>query len=97
MRRRKPRAAVVNLVEALPSVTEAYRKFVEESGHDSDPKAFAARHSAAKAALSHIEQLMKLSGEGAPEDPNDNALGDARQEMHAEQQENEADEPGESG
>ena len=63
MRRRRPRANTPNLAEALPNVTESYMKFVADSDHDADPKAFAARHSAAKTALAHLEQLMKLAGE----------------------------------
>ncbi|MEI6160258.1 MAG: hypothetical protein WCP77_10515 [Roseococcus sp.] len=87
MRRRKPRGGGTKLAEALPSVTEAYIKFVAESDHDADPKAFAARHSAAKTALSHIEQLLKLSSddeEAAGFDPAAMALGAARDEMAGE-------------
>lgn len=100
MRRRKPRGAAPLLADALPSVTEAYIKFVEETDHDADPKAFAARHSAAKTALAHIEQLLKLSGETEEEGAADtaaSALGAARQEIGDEEQETLADDTGEPG
>jgi hypothetical protein len=108
MRRRKPRSGANKLAEALPSVTEAYIKFVAESDHDADPKAFAARHSAAKTALSHIEQLLKLSSDDAEEaglDPAAIALGAAREEMDGEarqeigdeEEETPTDDPGEAG
>jgi hypothetical protein len=100
MRRRKPRGGVVNLAEALPTVMESYMKFVADSEHDVDPKAFAARHSAAKTALSHLDQLMKLAGEEADAAAGDAgalALGEARQEMDDEEQETPADDTGEPG
>jgi hypothetical protein len=100
MRRRRSRVADAKLADALPSVTESYMKFVADTEHDADPKAFAARHSAAKTALAHIEQLMKLTdpGEGAEgEDPAATALGAARQEMDDEEQETRADDTGEPG
>jgi hypothetical protein len=108
MRRRRPRGATPQLADALPSVTEAYIKFVAESDHDADPKAFAARHSAAKTALAHIEQLLKLSGENEEEggqDPAALALGAAREEMAGaareetddEEEETLADDRGEPG
>lgn len=100
MRRRKPRVADAKLAEALPGVTEAYMKFVAETDHDADPKAFAARHTAAKTALSHIEQLMKLTDAGEEEaglDPAAIALGAARQEIGDEQQEMPEDDTGEPG
>ncbi|UPY36611.1 hypothetical protein [Sediminicoccus sp. KRV36] len=100
MRRRKPRVADGKLADALPSVTEAYMKFVADTEHDADPKAFAARHSAAKTALAHIEQLMKLAGPGEDEagmDAAGFALGEARQEIQDEEQETSADDTGESG
>lgn len=64
MKRRKPRAEQKKLAEALPVVTEEYVNFVHDAHaeRESDPKLFTARHSAAKTALSHIEQLMKLAG-----------------------------------
>lgn len=100
MRRRKPRGGVVHLAEALPSVAQSYMRFVADPTDEADPKAFAARHSAAKTALSHLEQLMKLAGEGAEEatgDPAALALGAARQEMDDEEQETPADDTGEPG
>ena len=100
MRRRKPRQPSVNLAEALPSVAESYKRFVADPVDEADPKAFAAHHTAAKTALSHLEQLMKLANEeadAAGADPAALALGEARQEMDHEEQETPADDPGEPG
>lgn len=100
MKRRRPRPASVNLAEALPSVAESYMRFVADPADDADPKAFAAHHSAAKTALSHLEQLMKLANEdadAAAADPAAMALGEARQEMHDEEREAAADDTGEPG
>lgn len=99
MKRRKPRTPPLNLAEALPHVAGSYRRFVAGQVDEADTKAFTAHHSAAKTALSHLEQLMKLASEGedaAATDPADRALGEARQEMH-EEQETPADDPGEPG
>lgn len=89
MRRRKPRAGDAKLAEAVPVVTENYMKFLRDTELDaeSDPKLFAARHSAAKTALSHIEQLRKLVGvdeEDSAGNPVQAELGAARQEIERE-------------
>jgi len=89
MRRRKPRAGDAKLAEAVPVVTQNYMKFLRDTELDaeSDPKLFAARHSAAKTALSHIEQLRKLAGVDEEEggtDPIQAELGAARQEIERE-------------
>lgn len=100
MKRRKPRTPPLNLAEALPHVAGSYRRFVAGQVDEADTKAFNAHHSAAKTALSHLEQLMKLASEGeeaAATDPADRALGEARQEMDDEEQETPADDPGEPG
>jgi hypothetical protein len=98
MKRRKPRTADPKLADALPSVTQSYMKFVADTEHDADPKAFAARHSAAKTALAHIEQLMKLTEPGEEEGALAAiALGEARQEIGDQQEETSADDTGEPG
>lgn len=80
MRRRKPArpATEPELGPAVAKVMAEYMGFLdaphEEDG--TDPKAFGARHTAAKTALSHIEQLLKLSG--APEDEAAEKLGACR-------------------
>ncbi len=50
------RAAVARLI------LDDYRRFLSDP--DADPKAFAARHAAGKAALAHLDQLMKMGGPG---------------------------------
>ena len=100
MKRRKPRTPPLNLAEALPHVAGSYRRFVAGMVDEADTKAFTAHHTAAKTALSHLEQLMKLAGESADQaatDTADLALGAARREMDDEEQETPADDPGEPG
>ena len=100
MKRRKPRTPPLNLAEALPHVAGSYRRFVAGMVDEADTKAFTAHHTAAKTALSHLEQLMKLAGESpdqAATDTADLALGAARREMDDEEQETPADDPGEPG
>jgi len=52
---------------AIQRVVEDYNAFVDRGpapgGHD-DAKAFAAHHAAAKAALAHLEHLLKLARAG---------------------------------
>jgi hypothetical protein len=97
MRRRKPRGWAKDLEIALPLVAQHYLRFVQETEHEADSKAFIARQTAAKTALSHLEQLAKMAGEEiAPAvDSALQALDAARQEMDAE--ETPADDPGEPG
>lgn len=100
MRRRKPHETTINLAEALPKVAQSYLTFVSDEAHEADPKAFAARHMAAKTALSHLEQLLKLTAgrEGAAAgDPAAIALDEARQEIDEEQREMATDDTGEPG
>jgi hypothetical protein len=100
VKRRKPRRPPLNLAEALPHVAGSYRRFVAGQVDEADTKAFTAHHSAAKTALSHLEQLMKLASDAADDaatDPADIALGEARQEMDDEEQEMPADDTGEPG
>jgi hypothetical protein len=89
------------LADAVPTVTENYINFLRDThaDHETDPKLFAARHSAAKTALSHIEQLMKLAG--TSEEEAERLLGSsaseldiARQEIEQETPEDDAGEPG---
>lgn len=99
MRRRKPRTPSLHLAEALPHVAGSYRRFVAGAVDEGDTKAFNAHHTAAKTALSHLEQLIKLAVEGedaSAVDPAALALGEARQEMD-EEQETPEDDPGEPG
>lgn len=53
-----------DLEEALERVVEEYGAFVAAGpapGTEGDIKAFAARHAACRAALTHLEQLLKLA------------------------------------
>jgi hypothetical protein len=69
----------------VAEVTADYLAFLRNGRPDEpeDAKAFAARHAAAKAALSHIEQIIKLAA-GPPEETateTDTLLHEARREM----------------
>jgi hypothetical protein len=50
-------------------ILEDHRRFLSDP--DADPKAFAARHAAGKAALAHLEQLMKTGCAGEDEEEAD--------------------------
>lgn len=98
MRRRKPRGVVPKLKEAVAVVTEDYVNFLHEP--DPDPKAFNARHTAAKTALTHLDQLMRMTGTSDDEVEAEvgkyqDMLGDTRQEIGALPEEE--DDAGEAG
>lgn len=64
-----PETLKARLADALPGLfdaaLEAYRRLAE-TGHDGDAKSSAASHAAAKAALGHLELLLKLAELIAP-------------------------------
>jgi hypothetical protein len=97
VKRHKPRGWAADLEAALPLVARHYLRFVQDTEHEADAKAFIARQTAAKTALSHLELLSKMAGAGiAPaEDSALQALDAARHEMDAE--ETPADDTGEPG
>ncbi|WP_424811462.1 hypothetical protein [Roseococcus sp. YIM B11640] len=65
MKRRRPKgpAPEPKLAENVPAVIDEYVAFLRDSRPEdgADPKAFGARHAAAKAALTHLGELMRLS------------------------------------
>lgn len=73
------------LPERMGAALEAYQRFTAEAPPD-DAKGFAAWHAAAKAALSHVEVLVKLmrwadggaEADGPAEDGMDRLLAQAR-------------------
>jgi hypothetical protein len=74
MARRRLKRAGLDLEEQTRLVAEEYRNFLAGNAAFQDleaSKLFLARHNAAKAALSHLEALMKL-GEAGPTAPSDN-------------------------
>lgn len=97
MRRRTPRGWAKDLETALPLVAGHYLRFIQDTVHEPETKAFGARQAAAKTALSHLELLSKLAGEEiAPAvDSALQALDAARQEI--DEEETPADDPGEPG
>lgn len=102
MRRRKaPRPATEpDLARALGGVKAEYMGFVQTQ--EADAKAFGARHAAAKTALSHIEQLLKISGASEEEaaetlDECRAALCDARREIEDLPEEMPPDDDGDLG
>jgi len=104
MRRRRPPGVNVKLADAVAEVTADYLGFLRASrtNEPEDAKAFAARHAAAKAALAHIEQILKLasgSEEEAAERLTDAEalLTQARQQMDQDKTEGRPDDDGEAG
>lgn len=101
MRRRKPRAQDLKLADLVPEVRADYAAFLRLSrGEEEDAKAFGARHAAAKAALAHLEQLIKIAGaseEAADAGPCEGLLSDMRRQMNQEEQEMPDDDEGEPG
>lgn len=98
MRRRKPRGVASKLKGAVAVVTEDYVNFLHQE--EPDIKAFNARHTAAKTALTHLEQLMRVTGTSDEEvqagiDKYHDMLGDVRQEIGATPEEDE--DAGEAG
>lgn len=93
MRRRRAAAArhpAARLAEMVLHVIEDYRAFAAAPPEGTDTRAFAARHAACRAALAHLEHLLRLTramgGEiGAARDAAltqaEAALAEARSEM----------------
>ena len=69
--RRRPSMADADFAIAQRLILDDYNRFLTalpRSGEDaSDPKAFAGRHTAARTALAHLEQLQKLVCGGGDE------------------------------
>lgn len=101
MRRRKAPAHDLKLADLLPEVRADYAAFLRTGrGEEEDAKAFGARHAAAKAALAHLEHLMKIAGgaEDAEEvEPGEGLLSDIRRRMNQEKQETLDDDQREPG
>lgn len=105
MRRRKPARSATEpeLGSALAKVVADYMDFLRAADDEVDSKAFGAKHAAAKTALSHIEQLLKLSGDVGGEtaqqlDEYHALLGEMRRDMSAEpEEETPTDDDGDSG
>lgn len=75
------------LEEAVARVAADYARFVQLGAASvDDPKAFAAHHGAAKAALAHLAAIRELAGLEPPEgDPAAEALRAAREGMAEEE------------
>lgn len=103
MRRGKPPGVAAELSSALAQVKADYLDFLRAADDEVDSKAFGAKHAAAKTALSHIEQLMKLSGDAGGDAAERLAeyhalLGDIRRDMSAEpEEETSSDDGGDPG
>ena len=85
MARRPRRRIETDFPAAARLILSEYRAFLAEGaeGHeDGEAKAFAAHHAAGRAALAHLEQLIKLAGETGDEDQVQ-ALGDCLAEWRA--------------
>ncbi len=77
-------ALAATLPQRLAAVMEGYDRFTAQPPPE-DAKGFAAHHAAAKAALAHLDLLVKLvrwcSGEAKPEDGTAALLAQARQAL----------------
>jgi len=62
VRRRRPPGWDLDLHALVRAVADEYAAFLHDA--EADPKSFGARHAAAKAALAHLESLMKLAEGG---------------------------------
>ena len=60
--KRRPRGDQ-DLPAAAKLILQDYQDFVAGEADDGESKLFAARHAAARAALAHLEQVLKLAGE----------------------------------
>jgi hypothetical protein len=70
-RLRRPPPGLEGLEAAVRRVVEDYDAFIARGpapGAHDDARAFAAHHAAAKAALAHLEHLLKLAGPAAGEE-----------------------------
>lgn len=92
--------------QAFDAVLADYMDFLRRSREadesNGDPKTFAARHTAGKTALSHIEQIMKLSGDTGDEAAKklgeyQALLGEMRRDMSVEPEEMPSDDDGDPG
>ncbi|GGC31962.1 hypothetical protein GCM10011504_07750 [Siccirubricoccus deserti] len=71
MKRRRGSAVAHGLAAAVGQVLAEYRGFLRQADATAAPeeaKEFGARHAAARSALAHLEQLLKLTGEKPEED-----------------------------
>ena len=95
--KRKPRGDA-DLPAAARLILQDYQDFVAGGADDSESKLFAARHAAARAALAHLEQVLKLASDaGSAEEAREVAatIAEWRTRMPPEaQEEPEADDAG---
>lgn len=71
MKRRRGSTVAQGLAAAVGQVLGEYRGFLrraDAANAPEEPKEFGARHAAARSALAHLEQLLKLTGEQPEED-----------------------------
>jgi hypothetical protein len=88
MKRRRPSSLdEAQVAEATRGILDDYRRFLAsapQDGEAGDSKAFAARHAAARSALAHLEQLLKLAGDNQDEDAaavTQDCIAEARQAL----------------
>jgi hypothetical protein len=99
-RRARPPLESTDFAAAARRVLADYEGFVAasaEAGDAADARAFAARHAAARAALAHLEQLLKLAGDGGREEEVQDiahCLGETRRQIAALAEEESADDEG---
>ena len=78
VKRTPPPLTEADRVAVARLILDDYRRFLSDP--DADAKAFAARHAAGKAALAHLDQLMKTGVPGEEEAAT--GAGDAAEDGH---------------
>jgi len=97
--KRKPKIDT-DVPAAVKLILDDYQAFLAGGPHaqDEGAKAFAARHAAARAALAHLEQLLKLAGDDPPGEVTAESIATWRSLMPPEaKQEPETDDDGAGG
>ncbi len=93
-RRDKPRRLDFDVIGQARSVLNEYNMFLKSNADDPDrAKLFIARHNAARAALTHVEALMKLDAGERPsnQDQSSAMLAHARAALAEDKSENPQD------
>lgn len=93
-RRDKPQRLAFDVIGQARSVLDEYLNYLKSHADDPEQtKLFIARHNAARAALTHVEALMKLDAGGRPGDQDQSSamLAHARAALAQDKSENPSD------
>ena len=98
IRRRPPKAIHLDVGTQAQVIFAEYNAFLRADVMADDPdraRAFLARHTAARSAISHIDALLKLDGGDSPntQDQQNAMVADARAALAGDRPENLSDDP----